>query len=645
MTSCRSRRRIGVAVFTAGLCGSGCVSTEFESRDWSDYSGPGAEYFQAEEIEFPHADDPLEPLNRGTAFANYVLLQWVLPPFSKAYRFFFPEPLRVHLAKAGENLLFPTRFLNNLLQGKFEESGIEASRFVINSTVGVLGFFDPAQEWGMHPYPEDFGQTLAQWGWESSTFLVLPFFGASTVRDGLGLVPDTLTDPATYFSPATYVREFTSTSNTIEEDLRVIESTYDAYEAGRTLYSLQRQVDVTDFEWHADDSGATQSLNAIFLEPEEEGFVQRARRRRAPADSAGRELPFNLWLQPEPAPLLYVIPGFGGHRFSPSALALAEIGFANGHSVVTVSSPTNWEFMRHAASVPVPGFGPVDAYDLHVALSAIDADLALQHPGQFQERRIVGMSMGAHEALLMAAERDRSLVGEARADLIEFDLYLALNPPISIEHALKQLDGYYNAPLEFAPEERAARIEEIFGKVLYLSHGDLQPGIALPFTELESSFLIGLAFRLDLQFLILQSRALEDSGVLLTPATTWQRAPAFREAAEYSYMEYAYAFLLPYYAKHADGIGFSEDGMRRLFEQSDLRAAGEELRENSRVRVLTNEKDFLLRAEDMTWLRETLGDRLTLFEEGGHLGSLYRESMRAAIGTTLQAGGSRQMQL
>lgn len=621
---------LGVMLLAA--LSSGCVSTEHKSRDWSTHEGPGAAWFQVEEIEFPHIDDPLEPLNRVSAKLNYELTRLVFAPTATLYRFFLPEVVRTGVAKFGVNLQFPGRLLNNLLQGKLSESGVETSRFAINSTVGLLGLFDPAQRWGLHPYPEDFGQTFATWGWIPSTYLVFPLLGPSTVRDGFGKLPDAFADPASYYFPAVQARGFNSLSNHVDADLRLIESAYDAYEAGRTLFMLQREVDVTDFEWHESDSAPTQTLRAIFLKPRDPDFAAAADTRRVRIDAARPALPYSLWLQPEPAPLFYVLPGFGGNRLGASTIALAEIAYERGHSVVAVSSPTNWEFMRNGASVTVPGFGPVDAHDVHVALTAIDAELERRLGGRLLERRLGGLSIGGYQTLMIAADRDRTASGADPHGLLEFDLYLALNPAVSIEYALLQLDRFYNAPLIFPPEERALRIEQLFGKVLYLSHGDLEPGTRLPFTELESRFLIGMAFRLDLQFLILQSQDLFDSGVLLTKRSRLHMAPAFREASEYSYMEYFYAFVLPYFAERDPDVTFDMDGAQLLFERSSLRSVADALEANDRVRVFTNENDFLLRPEDVEWLRERFGSRLTLSPEGGHLGNLYREYLQSVIG-------------
>jgi len=88
------------------------------------------------------------------------------------------------------NLNFPIVTVNNLLQGKVKRTGVSIARFGINSTVGVLGFMDPAADWGLESYPEDFGQTLGWWGVGPGPYLVLPFFGPSDPRDTVGLGAD-----------------------------------------------------------------------------------------------------------------------------------------------------------------------------------------------------------------------------------------------------------------------------------------------------------------------------------------------------------------------------------------------------------------------------------------------------------------------
>lgn len=617
-----------ILLLTLGAC-----RTTYERRDWSHYTGPGAKYFQSEELPFPHVDDPLEPINRVSAAADYGLSRYVFAPLANLYRHAVPVFVRKHLAKVGENLLYPTRGINNLLQGEWHELGEESLRFVVNSTIGILGFFDPATSMHLEPHPEDFGQSFAKWGWRNSTYLFLPIYGPSTVRDGLGKIPDELSDPLYYYFPASWARRGNLLSDQIEASLRLVETNYDPYEPARTLYTLNRDVDVKNFSWHRDESSATQTLDAVFLTFEDPKFPGERTTARTGVGT-GRHIAYSYWLQPEPSPLVYIVPGLGGHRLSDSTLGLAEIAFQHGNSVVTISNPTNWEFIDDAASVDMPGFVPQDSRDLHAAITAIDRELEQKFAGRFTSKRLAGISMGALQTLFIAAaEKEATTAG-----LLAFDVYLAMDTPVNLEHAMTHVDAFYNAPLEFPPKERQERIEEILRKVLYLSRGELEPGMELPFSQIESQFLIGLSFRMDLQYVIMQVESLHHVGVLKTRPTWVQRAPTFREASEYSYMEYMYAYVLPYYSRRDPSLTFDDEGARTMFERCDLHSIADGLRANDKVRLFSNENDFLLRPEDVSWLKQLLGDRAKFFPAGGHLGNLHRKAIQDIIeGTAKKA--------
>ncbi|HUR28720.1 MAG TPA: VacJ family lipoprotein, partial [Planctomycetota bacterium] len=598
-------------------------------RDWSGYQGPGAQYFQREELAFPHVPDPIEPVNRVSAAVDYGLLRYVFAPLLRVYRAIVPHVVRTHVANAGENLLYPGRGINNALQGEWAQAGEETLRFLVNSTVGVLGLFDPAQDMGLEPHPEDFGQTFAKWGWKKSMYLFLPIYGPSTIRDGLGKLPDEACDPANYFFPASWVRRGNAMSDEVEGALRLVEATYDAYEPARALSTLNREVDIENFSWQHDESAESQTLDVVFLKFEDPAFPS-ARTTKTARVRAGRHIHYSSWLQPTPSPLVFVVPGLGGHRLHNAALGLAEIAYRHGNSVVTISNPTNWEFIEEAASVDVPGYVPQDAHDLHVALTAIDRDLQRAHPGLFTSRRFAGISMGAFQGLYIAAAEEAS----AAEGLIPFDVYLAMDLPVSLEHAMGQVDAFYNAPLVFPEAERERRLHELLAKVLYLGQRELTPSLELPFTQLEARFLIGLSFRMDLQFVILQTERLHHLGVLRTEPTWFRRAPAFREASEYSYMEYMHAYVLPYFHRRDPSLSLDDAGARELFDRCDLHSIADKLRANDKVRLFANENDFLLRPEDVVWLRELFGDHARFFPAGGPLGNLHRKAIQEIVEST-----------
>jgi phospholipid-binding lipoprotein MlaA len=134
--------------------------------------------------------DPLEPLNRGVYAFNDVVDGFFTRPLAVAYDKYMPDTLQFIARNFLSNLFDPYVGLNNLLQGKPKEAISDIGRFLVNSTIGFLGFGDPASDFGMQKHREDFGQTLGVWGLPTGPYLVLPIFGPSNVRDGVGFGVD-----------------------------------------------------------------------------------------------------------------------------------------------------------------------------------------------------------------------------------------------------------------------------------------------------------------------------------------------------------------------------------------------------------------------------------------------------------------------
>jgi len=141
--------------------------------------------------------DPLEGYNRVMTNINDKVYLYAFNPLSKGYAFVVPKPARKGISNAFNNLKFPIRFVNNLLQFKFDSSIKELGRFMINSTVGIAGLFDVAKAGGIEPQEEDFGQTLGFYGVGSGFPIVLPFLGPSNLRDTIGFAADVAIAPTT----------------------------------------------------------------------------------------------------------------------------------------------------------------------------------------------------------------------------------------------------------------------------------------------------------------------------------------------------------------------------------------------------------------------------------------------------------------
>lgn len=143
--------------------------------------------------------DPLSGYNSFMTSFNNSFYDYVLKPTATGYSYVVPEMARNGVSNFFTNLFFPIRFVNNLLQFKFQNALEESERFVLNSTMGILGFKDVAgEELHIKAHDEDLGQTLGHYGVGSGFHIVLPILGPSNARDVVGLVGDTWLNPVAY---------------------------------------------------------------------------------------------------------------------------------------------------------------------------------------------------------------------------------------------------------------------------------------------------------------------------------------------------------------------------------------------------------------------------------------------------------------
>lgn len=140
-------------------------------------------------------DDPWEPFNRQVYAFNRTADRAVLRPVARGYEAVIPAPARTGVSNFFDNLRSPVVILNLLLQGRPGEGLEHFERFFVNSVYGVGGIFDLASHAEMPDHDADLGMTLADWGWKDSRYLMLPFAGPSTLRDGIGFYGDSFVNP------------------------------------------------------------------------------------------------------------------------------------------------------------------------------------------------------------------------------------------------------------------------------------------------------------------------------------------------------------------------------------------------------------------------------------------------------------------
>jgi phospholipid-binding lipoprotein MlaA len=140
---------------------------------------------------FANEQDPWEPWNRQVFEFNETVDYYSAKPLAQAYRNVTPQVVDDAITNVFSNLGEPLIVVSGLAQGKFLQALSDTGRFLVNSTIGVLGIFDVARHLGMPKHNEDMGQVLATWGVDSGPYLILPILGPSTVRDATGFVVDT----------------------------------------------------------------------------------------------------------------------------------------------------------------------------------------------------------------------------------------------------------------------------------------------------------------------------------------------------------------------------------------------------------------------------------------------------------------------
>lgn len=216
--------------------------------------------------------DPLQKFNRGIWAVNQGADKVVIKPAAQVYRAVAPRPVRQGVSNIFANLSEPWSFVNNAFQGKPDRAGRNAARFLLNSTIGIAGLWDPASKLGIRPAPEDLGQTLAVWGVNGGPYLVLPLLGPSTLRDGVGSGVAMYADPVKYAIRqadinvwykrgylAAYV--ISTRSDLIESGGDAfLQSSLDPYAAARSAYLQIRTAEIADQD---DLAGGTPAANGV----------------------------------------------------------------------------------------------------------------------------------------------------------------------------------------------------------------------------------------------------------------------------------------------------------------------------------------------------------------------------------------------
>lgn len=241
----------------------GCASTEVENKQAN-----------ADDLavvaEQENSKDPYEHINRKIYTFNDKLDKYVAKPISGAYIWVTPQFVQTGIANFFNNLNDISVVMNDTLQGKFDQGAEDTGRFLLNSTVGLLGVFDVAKEVGLEKHNEDFAQTLAVWGVPEGPYLVLPVLGPATSRGIPGAVVDTASNPTSYVGFPVQLLSMLNSRANAEGSLKFIdEAALDPYVFTREAFLQHRQYLIKDGQ--VEVSTDTLDLEDAFYDEDDEG--------------------------------------------------------------------------------------------------------------------------------------------------------------------------------------------------------------------------------------------------------------------------------------------------------------------------------------------------------------------------------------
>ncbi len=681
-------RFLAAFILVFALLLSACRSTESEGAAAAKdevAAEPAGPWPTARLIGELSGHDPLEGFNRSMFEVDTVIMDYIARPLGWIWSSVLPRPVIQCIENACHNLAFPGRMISSLGSAEWECAGVETGRFLLNSTVGIAGLFDPAEYW-FHLYKTDadFGRMFATWGIGPGCRLIIPGSKHINVRDDIGSIFDYLLDIRTYlpYSSWAYVNNVVALH---PQFVNVIKGSADPYRTYVMMSLLNRELQLD--KWYYDyakdvyhgrlpelppDQGTAMpetlhgrrkvlegyhslgpvidTLRAIYFVPQKDhdwwyarlsifnsDFEDKIHTRKVTVgiDPERSRLRYGFFEAPKPKDenevrpekLAIVIPGIGSIYNNQTALATAEEFYNAGYSVVLVDNGFNWRFMT-ATDGKLPGYTPHDAAKMRTVLQKILADL--REDGKIKDPRIVltGWSMGGIELCHIAAmEEKENTLGISR--------YLPINPPADLITALKTADAYAAVTKDWTFDEAVEKVSTGAG-LQYVLTKDVIPPLdpAQPETVTRPPLVADDVAKFFVAFSI-QSCLTEDLEKtqregkyplpgIEAPCTMFNREDFYREVGDIGFMEYITRFLFPQMGKDIKDLD-------KLAAESGLRAVESTLKNNKSVRMIHAWDDILINDADRKFLDETLGDRITWFSNGGHCGQFYTKDFREEL--------------
>ena len=687
-------------LFLAGLClFSGCQScgtaqeTPPPGENTQQTKPPPREKITLSVLENHLAGpDPCEPFNRSMFAVTSVLMDYLADPLGRIYTTIFPRPFIEHFNNLCVNLEFPARAVSCLIRAEWKGAGRETLRFLLNITVGIAGFFDPAEHWWrIHSTDSDFGQAFAAWGIGPGCTFMLPGSPTLNVRDTVGLLFDIAFDLKTYIPYSGWATALNRMVIAHRAYQQVVEGSNDRYKTFRQLALLGRELKLRMWTYRY-----RYRIDQLTEEGHYPPPLQPSPRVAPPPDLQGR------WLElPEYGPGTPVLDSlrtvlfraqtdddfwymrlsvfnsdFSGKRYK-RKLALAPDRPKFVCSFWPSPAPGKDREGKPLPPPPerlavlLPGIGGTALSSTALALAellngngfavlVIDSTFTWQFvsarsgsrlPGFLPAdadavRKIILLALNDLKEAKLISAPELSLVGysfggmhtlkiaelEKRDERLGIRNYLAVNPPVSLQYAARQADRLADSMAEKSPDEVLDRLLGAAGAIVNGFSAVLPPYAAsLPENVKFAYRMTGDPVTAD--FL---------AGLYFRSSVRGMLFAAHRDRGLIS-LDAPVNFSKNKLYLELDRISFTEYAekylaneypgvpKKTLFEKSDLHSLERTLRNRQDICVIHSINDFLLSEQDRKFLDRVLGERIIWTSRGGHLGHLYYRSVQQKI--------------
>lgn len=643
-----------------------------------------ADISSLKELKYPNYDllyldnDKYEDINRRIFYLNLKLNKLFVKRVHTLWASLFPSFIIDSLNSLYSNIEYPKRLVSSLLQRDFDAVRHETKRFFINTTLGVAGLMDVADKFfDLELYSEDMEQALAKCKVKCGNYLVLPFVSSITTRDIFGRILDFALTPTTYIaSPVAAAVKLGLLINRtvfIQPILKMVESNFaDSYDIAKKFYGVDKYIKLSNFDRKnvldlVDDNydeidlvenkekvlqvkGSIKGENLIVSMPNDElsadiilndfnpqnpildsmrtalfdmvdndksiwsenavwnrNFNKKIKTARVEIVPNADKYSFRYVLQKnKQSPLVIIFPSIGEGINSSHSNIMAKMFYKQGYSVVIIGSHFQWEFLKSLDKDYKVGFIKDDVKYINKLLNNIISYLSNKYDRVFLDRTAIGTSLGAYAVLFLANEQY-----EQGANNI--DKFIAICPPFELMYAVNQIDDIIQSWQRY-PNDFKQKVAITTAKVLraFKEKEKLRENFKImPFSNYEAKLISAFIFHQKLSDLIYTIEKKNNP--------TLDNKLTYDLIYNSNFKDYINRYLVGKYS------------YEEIENANTLSSISNYLINKDNYKIYHSLDDYLTNKKQLKELRGYCDDKLVLFNNGAHLGFLYRDEFINAL--------------